>query len=398
MIAARLPVGSRTTAPIRADGRQRLSYQALQLIAYWGIPLAFTAYIIDWCIRFHTLAIDFHHEFWPAAHLVAQGVSPYGGSWQHISAGVAFPYPALTAIAFVPLALIPHGVADGVFTAVNIAAVWLTLRALGVRDRRVYGLVLIWPVVVQAWQTANLTLVLGLGIAWLWRKRDQPIVAGVLVAVLLSLKPFLWPLGLWLLATRRYAAAGYAVVAGLAINLVAWGVLGFDQLRRYDQVSTAVTHVMYKRGYDLLALALHLGAGPTVAYALAVAACVVVGVACLYAGRRGDGQTALALAIALSLLATPVLWAHYFALMIVPVALARPRLSALWFAPLLMWVCPVVKPTPWQVILALAVNMALIVAVTVRPTLSNSRPAPTEDAIAGPVGHESPVVPALAVK
>jgi hypothetical protein len=30
---------------------------------------------------------------------------------------------------------------------------------------------------------------------------------------------------------------------------------------------------------------------------------------------------------------TPILWLHYLVLLVVPIALARPRLSALWFVP-----------------------------------------------------------------
>ena len=148
-----------------------------------------------------------------------------------------------------------------------------------------YGLVLLWPIVVQAWQTANLTLVIGLGIAWLWRKRDHPIVAGAIVAVLISLKPFVWPLGLWLLATRRYAAAAYAVAVGLVVNAVAWGVVGFDQIRRYEDVTRAVTNVMYKRGYDVVALAMHLGAGHARSYVIGSRSASAVAIACIYAGR-----------------------------------------------------------------------------------------------------------------
>jgi alpha-1,2-mannosyltransferase len=352
----------------RPDGSRRASYEALLLFAFCGLPALLTAYVLYYIVQFGALATDFHQEFWPAAARLIHGLSPYAASWQHIGGGVAFPYPPLTAIVFVPLALLPHGVADGVFTAINIAAVLLTLRTLDVRDRRVYGIVLLWPVVVDAWQAANLTLLLGLGIAWTWRKRDQPVIAGVLVAILVSLKPFVWPLGLWLLATRRYAAAAYAVASGLAINLVAWGVVGFSQLNGYERVVNEVTSAMYRRGYDLIAFAIRLGAGHTTGYAITLTVGVLVALGCVYAGRRGDDQAALTLCIALCLLATPVLWTHYFALMVIPVALARPRLGALWFLPMVMWVCPI-NPAPWQWVVALAVNAVIVVAVLRRPAL-----------------------------
>jgi hypothetical protein len=38
--------------------------------------------------------------------------------------------------------------------------------------------------------------------------------------------------------------------------------------------------------------------------------------------------------LAAALVMTPILWLHYLVLLFVPIALVRPRLSALWFAPL----------------------------------------------------------------
>jgi hypothetical protein len=41
------------------------------------------------------------------------------------------------------------------------------------------------------------------------------------------------------------------------------------------------------------------------------------------------------LVIAASLVLTPIVWTHYLVLLLVPVALARPRLSFVWILPLL---------------------------------------------------------------
>src|SRR5262249_5046609 len=43
----------------------------------------------------------------------------------------------------------------------------------------------------------------------------------------------------------------------------------------------------------------------------------------------------LTLAIAAALAASPIVWVHYFLLLLVPLALTQPRLSALWLVPLL---------------------------------------------------------------
>ena len=53
----------------------------------------------------------------------------------------------------------------------------------------------------------------------------------------------------------------------------------------------------------------------------------------------GDGdRRAFVLALAAAFVLTPILWLHYLVLLVVPIALARPRLSALWFVPLALTV------------------------------------------------------------
>jgi hypothetical protein len=354
--------GDRSTVSRRLATWQLAAQHALFAI----VPVIFTIHMFDYSIGQHAFAIDFHNEFWAASHRVLQGLNPYDQSWMNLFGGVAFPYPAVTALAFVPLALLNHVLADWIFTFVNLGAVLLTLRVLNVRDWRVYGLVLIlWPVVL-AWQTANLTLVLGLGIACLWRKRDNPAVAGVLVAVMISLKPSIWPLGLWLLATRRYRAVAYGAACGLALNVVSWAVIGFDRIHPYSQVVSAVNHVADRRGYSFTALVQHLGGGHTIAYVIAVAIGAAVAIACVLVGRRGDARSALAFCVALCLLGTPVLHAHYFALLIIPLALFRPRLDLLWLLPLILYACPANGAQPWQIAIAIATS-TVVFGSTLRP-------------------------------
>src|SRR5229473_1122991 len=110
------------------------------------------------------------------------------------------PSPSLAALLLAPLALIPRGAADVIFAGLEIAAVLGTLRILRVRDWRLYGLVMLCPAVFSGWTLANVTLLLGLGIAAVWRYRAHPLFVGLLIALLVSVKLFLWPLALWLLA------------------------------------------------------------------------------------------------------------------------------------------------------------------------------------------------------
>jgi hypothetical protein len=328
------------------------------------VPVVFTALAV-YALVGNGFAIDFHGQFWPAGRRVLDGLSPYDLGWQDIQHDVAFPYNAVAALLFVPFALLPHALADAVFAALCVGSLLLTLRLLGVRDWRVYGIVFLWQPVVSAWATANLTLLIGLGIALMWRHRDNALVTGLLLALLVSLKLFVWPLAIWLLATRRYAALGWALLGGLAMNVLAWLVLGFDQIGPYVKLLGLVTDREEPRSYTLLAFAVNHGASRTAAYALTLALAGVAGTACVALARRGQEQQALLLCIALALLATPVTWAHYFALLIVPLALLRPRLSPVWALPLVLALCPGVAPASWQLVLALA-TVAAVVAVALR--------------------------------
>ncbi len=57
-------------------------------------------------------------------------------------------------------------------------------------------------------------------------------------------------------------------------------------------------------------------------------------------------------------MASPVLEAHYLAIVLVPLAISRPRITALWLLPLVLWVTPADWPTDWQRIVFLAVGTA----------------------------------------
>jgi hypothetical protein len=295
----------------------------------------------------HVFAYDFEQSFYPAARHVLDGQSPFPPvTHAAVTTGTAFVYPPLTALLIAPLALLPVSVAGALFTLILVLATMLTLRLLDVRDWRCYAAVCAWPPVLSGLQTANLTLLLALGAALLWKYRDRRAVVVVVTAALVALKLFLWPLVVWLLATRRIASAVQAVALAVGITLASWAVIGFAGLHEYVPLLRLFSDVAQRRGYTPLTLALKLGLGFPVARGLwlAIGALLVGGIVVL--GRRRCEREAFVLAIVTAILCSPVAWLHYYAMLIVPLAILRPRYSALWLVPFLIIGAPAAASGP----------------------------------------------------
>jgi alpha-1,2-mannosyltransferase len=223
--------------------------------------------------------------------------------------------------------------------------------------------------VVDAVSLGALSSLLLLGVAAAWRYRDRRHIAAAVTAVTAVAKLFVWPLFVWLLATRRLRTGLEGAVVALVLLLAGWAAIGFAGLRGYPHLLHLLSHVEAVQSFSLVGL-LRLQGDVATAFTAALVLAVVVGV--VIAGRGPDGdRRSLAVAVAGALLATPVLWLHYFVLLFVPLALTRPRLSALWFAPLAFWVTPLAHSdgSAWRTCFALAVA-ALIVLGTLVPTAS----------------------------
>jgi hypothetical protein len=289
----------------------------------------------------HRVAVDFRDAYYVAGYRLLHGGDPYAWTHREIYAGVAFVYPAFSALFFAPLSLLAHGAADALDTLLCIALTPLTLWVLRVRDWRVYGVTLLWLPVFAAWQSGNESILLVLITALVWRYRGNPIVSGVLTAAVISLKPVMWPLALWLLATRRWRASGYGLAAGLFINLVSWSVVGFGEVGVYLRDSGLDARHAWRAGYGIAAAFAHLGSGRSLADVMTVLVCAALVAAVVYAAFiQHRERQALALTVVLILAASPLVWVHYFTLLLIPTALAYPSMRWLWGLPVLMWVCP----------------------------------------------------------
>src|SRR5262249_34139874 len=154
-----------------------------------------------------------------------------------------------------------------------------------------------------------LTSFLLLGAALAWRYRDNAVVTAVATAFTAVLKLFLWPLGVWLLATRRWRAAVICAVVGLILLLGGWAVIGFAGLRSYPTALHLLEEVEASAGYSVVAL---FGLTGTAQTAMTVTLSVLAICAVAFAARGADGdRRAFAVAVVASLLTTPIVWLHY---------------------------------------------------------------------------------------
>jgi len=340
--AARAALAPRTPA-LRLAGLAAGARRVLAVLVCGVLPLILLASALRAAIRGDTFAYDFHYAGWQAGRDLLLGHGPYVGpdalSLSGPGSGTGAPptwfvYPAPAALLFAPFAVFPLVPAEILYTLVCIAAVAGTLAVLGVRDWRVYGVAFLWPAVLAAVQTGNVTVFLVLGMAVAWRYRERPVVVGAAVGLVISLKIFVWPLALWLLATRRHAALGWAALSAVAVNLIAWAIVGFDQIPRFLDLLSGLASFEHGRTHSWTDFALRSGLGSSAARALVLAIAVAACVACVAAARRGHDALAFALCVLVTLAATPILWNHYYVLLLVPVAIARPRLSPLWALPI----------------------------------------------------------------
>jgi hypothetical protein len=250
-----------------------------------------------------------------------------------------FVYPAPAAVAMVPIALIPFAVANILWAIAGAAAIGASLRLLGVRDWRCYGAVFAWPAIWSSIDNGAISAFLVLGCAALWRYRDRAFVAGALVAALVVLKLYLWPLWVWLVVTRRWRASAMSVVLGAAATVVGWAVIGFDGLTRYPRMLSRLTSLVGDQSYSPYALFRSLGLGPHAAELLMLAGGGLVVLVAVYLVRRAGGEAAaFVVTIGAALALTPIVWPHYFALTVVAVALARPYLGLIWMLPMFLLV------------------------------------------------------------
>jgi alpha-1,2-mannosyltransferase len=232
------------------------------------------------------------------------------------------------------------------------------LAALRVRDWRIYGVVLLWPATIEAVQTANASLPLALLVALMWRWRERPALSGVAIGYAVAIKLFLWPVVVWLALVGRVRAA--LVAAGVAAATLVL-LLPFTSLGDYVRLLRNLGKEFEHESYTLFALLTDVGVPDGAARIATVALGLVV---LALAVRRKS----LGLAIAAALVLSPIVWRHFFVLLLIPLGLSRPRFDAVWVIPIGLWVGDgTFNGAPWQTAICLALAAVVVVLCEIAP-------------------------------
>ena len=341
--------------------RRPLELLLLGAVPVVALVLALWAYAGD-----GRLALDFHHEVYRQAEAVVDGRDTYESPDADLSDRSNFLWPMAAVLPVVPLTAVPPGAADWIATALVLASLVAALRLLDVRDWRVYGAVLLWPAVIEAVQTANASLPLTLLVAVMWRYRDRAGLAGTALGYGVAVKLFLWPVIVWLALTGRVRAAAVAAMVAAASLLL---LLPFTSIGDYVRLLRNLGETFEHASYTPFALLTDLGLSDTPARAVTVA--LGLGVLALAWRRRSLG-----LALAAALVLSPIVWRHFFTLLLVPLALSRPRFDAAWLIPIGLWIGDgTFNGAPWQTACVLALVAATFVLCELRPRDGARSPA-----------------------
>jgi hypothetical protein len=381
---------------VGAPGLLNAARRVVPIVVFGIVPIVAVCFLLANSLGLGSrLAFWDFHALWNAGHDVLHGRSPYPPATRGALAGQqAFVYPAPAAVAAAPFALLPFTASSVAFELLSIGALLAGLWIVGVRDWRCFGLAFLTRPVLHGLTLGAVSPLLTLGLAVTWRHRDRRWIAGAAVAALIVLKVFLWPMIVWLALTRRLAATATALAIAAVTTAAAWAAIGFDGFRAYPHLLDLLSRVLEGKSYSLVALGLSAGTGATAARALAA----IVGAACIgliaWRGRTSDADPwTFTLAVGAALALSPIVWLHYFTLLLVPIAIVSPGLGPLWLLPLAFWVIggqsidPVIwggnsPPTAtltgpavgsaWVIAYGIAVAAIVIVAAVFRSTWSGS--------------------------
>jgi hypothetical protein len=272
-----------------------------------------------------------------------------------------------------------------IWLVVSLAAIGLSLWLLAVRDWRCYALAAVFPFTRSALDLGTVAPLLLLAIAIAWRWRDELFRPAVAVAAAIALKLFLWPAAVWLVIRRRIGTGAAAVALAAALVVVPWAIIGFAGIGDYPSMLRHLSRQEAAASYSGTAFGVraHLPYTASLVLSLVAGIALLGGAAWVARDTRRSARdrdvATLTLALAAALVASPIVWVHYFLLLLVPLALTRPRLSWLWLVPFAYYP---LGESAWpagdagKLTLALITTAVLIGAALIRGAGDVPQPAP----------------------
>lgn len=322
-------VSSRTHCTLRLGSETEITFIELHRlrVPLWQLGLVAVA-VVAIVVVFLPLTPAYDLQvLLQAGRAAPDGLAVYPSpSSPAVYSGASFVYPYLTVWPFVPLAALPIWLATAVFFVIVLGAI-LTASVLGSeRDPVIAVLVLATSFTLTGLQLGTLSPLLLAGAVFLWRLRDHPVAFGLLAGPVVASKLFLVPLLAWPLLARRHRAFAWA--SACTTVLIAGGfALGPLGPSAYARLLSVLGAHEAKSGFGVTGAFMTAGLGPAVSEAAAgiFAAAVLVAV---YLRFRQTHEEAVLFcgAVVASLIATPVLWSHYLALLAAALlAAAAPR-------------------------------------------------------------------------
>jgi hypothetical protein len=336
-------VGGMTTVvsneTVSSDGLGHVLRRLRDPVLLLLLPLGFAALELAYGHGSVYVGFDFRGTLWEPARALLDGLPLYPEPTRAaVEVGNPAVYPPFALLMTTPLAFLSASAASwvwfGLLAAVVLASIWI----VGVRDWRCLVLVLTSPVVLQGLYWGNLTVALLLPLALAWRYRERATIAGVAVGSAVAAKLIAWPLVVWLLVTRRYRAACWAAASAVVLVVGSWAAVGFEGMRDYPALLRETQDVYAIRSDSIAGVLGGLGVSVTLAVASCWLAALVLVALAVGAARREDGdRKAFALLVGAAILASPIAWPNYAALLFVPIAVTWPRLAPAWFFGYAVW-------------------------------------------------------------
>ena len=166
-------------------------------------------------------------------------------------------------------------------------------------------------------------------------------------------------------------AAGVAVASSVLLAVTTWALIGFDGFREYPRLLDRIEEVYGLGSYSLPSALWEVAADGEIRHTICLGAGLVLfGIAAALRNSRSGDLVVFSIMVGACVVASPVVWPHYVALLLVPLGVACPRFAPLWMAP---YALPIVLQLDGRTARALAFLM-LVLLLTAATVIAARRP------------------------